>query len=58
MSYKIKLTGKKGYTKSLTSHATFKTKKEAQRIIRLSKKVPSYKKSVKKYTIIKVRRKR
>ena len=52
MEYKIKLTGTNNKTRS--SHAIFKTREEAKKVIKMSKKIPSFKKGVKKYTIIKV----
>lgn len=58
MGYKIRLTGKKGFTKSKTSYKTFKTKKEAQEVVKLSRTVPSFDKKVKKYTIIKIGKRR
>ena len=55
MGYKIKLTGTNNKTRN--SHTTFKTKEEAKKVIKMSKKIPSFKKGVKKYTIIKVGKK-
>jgi hypothetical protein len=55
MTYKIKLTGKGG--KSIKSKTSFKTRAEAQKVIKMTKKIPYYRKAVKKYTIVKTGKK-